>query len=194
MFQIKSNHLLHNRRKTLLLHVMPLNPRNVDATYQRMMNRMFTKRIGLNMEVYVYDMLVKSKESAHHETYLNETFDVLRRFNMKLKPNNCAFGVTLRRFFGFIVHQCRIELNIEKVQAVLMMESPKNLKQLQSLNHKVTASNSFCIPCHRQVPPLLWDLKEGHHVRVDGRLRESLHPIKEIPHNGATLVKTIQQW
>lgn len=84
--------------------VMSFGLKNVGATYQRMVNHMFASLLGKNMEVYVDDMLVKSIKSYHHESDLNETFQVLRKYQMKLNPSRCAFGVTSGKFLGFMVH------------------------------------------------------------------------------------------
>ena len=73
---------------------MPFGLKNVGATYQRLVNQMFNKQIGRNMEVYVDDMLVKSKEEESHLDNLKETFETLRQYNMKLNPTKCAFRVS----------------------------------------------------------------------------------------------------
>ena len=64
---------------------------------------MFNKQIGRNMEVYVDDMLEKSKEAKTHLDDLQETFDTLRRYRMKLNPTKCVFGVSSRKFLSFMV-------------------------------------------------------------------------------------------
>ena len=83
--------------------VMPFGLKNAGATYQRLVNKMFSKQIGRNMEVYVDDMLVKSKEELTHLDDLKETFATLRQYRMKLNPSKCAFGVTFGKFLGFMV-------------------------------------------------------------------------------------------
>ena len=82
---------------------MPFGLKNVRATYQRLVNKMFSKQIGRNMEVYVDDMLVKSKEELTHLDDLKETFATLRQYRMKLNPSKCAFGVASGKFLGFMV-------------------------------------------------------------------------------------------
>ena len=99
--------------------VMPFGLKNAGAMYQRLVNQMFKKQIGKNVEVYVNDMLVKSKEEEDHLDDLKETFNTLRQYNMKLNPSKCAFGVSLGKFLGFIVSQKGIEANPEKVRAIL---------------------------------------------------------------------------
>ena len=68
--------------------------KNVGATYQRLMKKMFAHQIGRNVQVYVNDMLVKSQREKDHLDDLKETFDTLRFYNMKLNLSKSAFGVT----------------------------------------------------------------------------------------------------
>ena len=94
-------------------HVMPFGLKNAGATYQRMVNRLFKNQIGKSMEVYVDDMLVKSKISSNHVHDLSEMFDVLCQYDMKLNPLKCFFGITLGKFLGFIISSRGIEANPE---------------------------------------------------------------------------------
>ena len=81
--------------------VMPFELKNAWATYQRLVNKMFNKQIGRNMEVYVDDLLIKSKEELAHLDDLRETFATLKQYQMKLNPSNCVFGVASGKFLGF---------------------------------------------------------------------------------------------
>ena len=123
--------------------VMPFGLKNAGATYQRLMNKMFTHQIGRNVQVYVDDMLVKSLHENDHLNDLQETFDTLRSYNMKLNPSKCVFGFTVGKFLGFMVSQRGIEVNSEKVRAILELEPPRMVKAVQSLNGKVVALNRF---------------------------------------------------
>ena len=71
--------------------VMPFGLKNARATYQRLVNQMFNKQIGRKVEVYINDMLVKSKEEEDHLDDLRETFNTLRQYNMKLNPSKCDY-------------------------------------------------------------------------------------------------------
>ena len=73
---------------------MPFGLKNAGATYQRLVNKIFSRQIGRNMEVYVDDMLVKSKEEDTHLDDLKETFATLRQYQMRLNPSKCTFGVS----------------------------------------------------------------------------------------------------
>ena len=99
--------------------VMPFRLKSAGAMYQRLMNKMFAHQIGRNVQVYVDDMLVKSVREDDHLSDLQETFDTLRMYNMKLNQSKCAFGVTVVKFLGFMLSQKGIEINPEKVQAIM---------------------------------------------------------------------------
>ena len=104
---------------------------------------MFCPQIGQNVEVYLDDMLVKSLDENKHLDNLQETFDMLRRYNMKLNPSKCVFEVTAGKFLGFLVSQRGIEVNPEKVQAIIELESLRTVKEVQSLNGKIVALSRF---------------------------------------------------
>ena len=74
---------------------------------------------------------------------LRETFDTLCSYNMKLNPSKYDFGVTVGKFLGFMVSQRRIEANSDKIQAIIEMAPPKNVKEEQSLNGKIATLNRF---------------------------------------------------
>ena len=65
---------------------MPFGLKNARATYQRLVNHMFFHQIGRNFEVYIDDMLMKSKDEANHLDDIKETFSTLRKYNTKLNP------------------------------------------------------------------------------------------------------------
>ena len=110
--------------------MIPFGLKNVGATYQRLFNHMFRPQIGRNVEVYMDDMLVKSLDEEKHLDNLQETFDTLRRYYMKLNPSKCVFGVSLGKFLRFMVSNRGIEANPDKIQAILDMEPPKNIKEV----------------------------------------------------------------
>ena len=122
---------------------------------------MFGEQIGSNVEVYVDDMLVKSKEEESHLDDLRETFNTLRQCNMKLNPSKCAFGVSSGKFLGFMVLQRGIEANPEKERAILKMSSPKTVKEVQSLTGKVAALNRFISKVTDKCLPFFKTLKKA---------------------------------
>ena len=114
--------------------------------------------MGRNVQVYVNDMLVKSQREEDHLDDLRETFNTLCSYNIKLNPDKCAFGVMVGKFLGFMVSQRGIETNLDKIQAIIEMAPPRNMKEVQSLNGKVAALNRFvsratnkCLPFFRML-------------------------------------------
>ena len=106
---------------TYCYQVMPFGLKNVGATYQRLVKRMFQKQIGASMEVYIDGMLVKSVKAKLHVDHLAESFQVLKDYKMKLNPTKCAFRVSTGKFLGFIVNSREIEANPDKIRAVFDM-------------------------------------------------------------------------
>ena len=84
--------------------VMSFGLKNVGATYQWLVNKVFANLIGKTMEVYIDDMLVKSLWKEDHIIDLRDMFILLRKYNMKLNPTKYAFGVGSGKFFGFMVN------------------------------------------------------------------------------------------
>ena len=123
--------------------VMPFRLKNAGATYHRLVNKMFNKQIGRNMEVYVDDMLIKSKEELAHLDDLRETFATLKQCQMKLNPSKCVLGVDSGKFLGFMVSQRGIEANPEKVKAIINMVSSRTVKEVQKLTSRIAALNRF---------------------------------------------------
>ena len=105
--------------------VMSFSLKNTGATYQRLMNKMFAHQIGRNVQIYVDDMLVKSRKEDDHLDDLRETFNTLCSYNMKLNLGKCAFRVMAGKFLRFIVSQRGIEVNLNKIQAIIKMAPQK---------------------------------------------------------------------
>ena len=83
--------------------VMPFGLKNAGATYQRLMNKVFANQIRGIMEVYVDDMVAKTMGDGNHCKDLWEIFFQIRKFNMYLILEKCAFGVRRGKFLGFLL-------------------------------------------------------------------------------------------
>ncbi|RVW95993.1 Transposon Ty3-I Gag-Pol polyprotein [Vitis vinifera] len=117
--------------------VMPFGLKNAGATYQRLMTKIFKPLIGHTVEVYIDDIVVKSKTREQHVLHLQEVFHLLRKYGMKLNPSKCAFGVSAGKFLGFMVSQRGIEVSPDQVKAVMETPPPRNKKELQRLTGKL---------------------------------------------------------
>ena len=106
--------------------VMPFGLKNVDATYQRLMTKIFKPLIGRTVEVYIDNIVVKSETQDEPVQHLEETFCPMRAYNMKLYPAKCAFGISAGKFLGFMVTQRRIEVNPNQIKIVLETPAPSS--------------------------------------------------------------------
>ena len=140
---------------------MPFGLKNARTMYQKLMNKMFTHQIGRNVQVYVDNMLVKSLREDDHLGDLQETFDTLRTYNMKLNLSKCAFGVTAGNFLGFMVSYRGIEVNPEKVRVIMELSPPKAVKEVQSINDKIAALNRFVSKATNKCLPFFCILKRS---------------------------------
>ena len=139
---------------------MPFGQKNAGATYQRLVNQMFNRQIDKNMEIYVDNMLIKSNEAKTHLEDLQETFNTLRRYRMKLNPTKCVFGVLSGKFFGSMVSRRGIKANPGKVRAILDMTSPRTVKKAQRLIGRVAALNKFISKATSKCLPFFKTLKQ----------------------------------
>jgi hypothetical protein len=106
---------------------MPFGLKNVGATYQRCMQACLKEQIGRNIEVYVDDIVIKSVKGDSLLDDLQETFANLDRYNIKLNPKKCSFGVPTGQLFGYLISERGIEGNPEKIQVIINMQPPKTL-------------------------------------------------------------------
>ncbi|KAK1696994.1 hypothetical protein QYE76_013691 [Lolium multiflorum] len=112
-------------------NVMTFGLKNAGATYQRCMQACLGEQIGRNIEVYIDDIMVKTKHAATLIDDLRETVDNLDRYKIKLNPKKCFFGVPGGQVLGYFISARGIEANPLKIKAILDMEPPKNLHQVQ---------------------------------------------------------------
>nr|GEV55386.1 reverse transcriptase domain-containing protein [Tanacetum cinerariifolium] len=104
---------------------MPFGLKNNGGTYQRLVDKAFQKQIGQNLEVYVDDLVIKSRTKKEVIRDAEETFKTLRKINMKLNPKKCAFGMRKCTFLGYKVDADRLRVSPDKVKAVIDLPSPK---------------------------------------------------------------------
>ncbi|KAF8096222.1 hypothetical protein N665_0315s0008 [Sinapis alba] len=130
---------------------------------------MFADKLGISMEVYIDDMLVKSLRASDHLQHLRTCFATLNEYGMKLNPAKCTSGVMLGEFLGYIVTQRGIEANPKQISAILDLPSPKSSKEVQRLTGQIAALNRFisrstdkCLPFYELLKgnkKFVWDDK-----------------------------------
>ena len=123
--------------------VMPFGLKNAGSTYQRMMTRMFEPLLGKNMEIYIDDMVVKSKRTSEHLEDLRAVFEILRSHKLRLNAAKCSFGVGSGKFLGYMVTHRGIEVNPDQIKAIINMQAPRNPREVQKLTGMTAALNRF---------------------------------------------------
>ncbi|XP_027155474.1 uncharacterized protein LOC113755765 [Coffea eugenioides] len=152
---------------TFCYRVMPFGLKNAGATYQRTMTTLFHDMIHREMEVYVDDIIIKSKRAEDHLVDLKKLFERLRKYNLKLNPAKCAFGAPAGKLLGFIVSKKGIEIDPAKIKAIRDMPVPKTQKDVKSFLGKINFIGRFigqltatCEPLFkllRKNVPLYWN-------------------------------------
>ena len=122
---------------------MSFDLKNVGAIYQWMMTRMFEPQLGKNIEIYIDDMVVKSKTESKNINDLGDIFKILRRHKLCLNASKCSFGIGPGKFLGYIVTHCGIEVNPDQVKAINNLQPPWNPEEVQKLTGMTVTLNRF---------------------------------------------------
>jgi hypothetical protein len=112
---------------------MSFELKNVGATYQRCIQFCFKGQIGCNLEVYVDDVIIKSRRSSNLIANLKETFNNLRLFNIKMDTKKCTFEVPWGKLLGYIITEQGIEENLNKISIIVEIGQVRNVKDVQRL-------------------------------------------------------------
>ena len=141
--------------------VMSFDLKNTRSTYQRMMIRMFQSQLGKNIEIYIDDMVVKSKMVSEHLGDLRAIFEILKKYKLHLNASKCSFGVGSGKFLGFMVIHRGIEINPDKIKAINNLRSPRNPKEVQKLTEMTAALNRFISRSTDRCRPFFLLIKNG---------------------------------
>nr|GFA25524.1 retrovirus-related Pol polyprotein from transposon 297 family [Tanacetum cinerariifolium] len=122
---------------------MSFGLKNARATYQRLADKAFKNQIGRNLDAYVDDVLIKRHTKQEILREVEETFQTLRRINMKLNPKKCTFGAEEGMFLGHVVNIKGIKACPEKAEAVINLQSPRTLKEIIMLRRIRSKTHSY---------------------------------------------------
>jgi hypothetical protein len=122
---------------------MSFGLKNAGTTYQRAIQACFKRLLNKNVEAYVDDVVVNTRNSDTLIVDLEQTFASLQEYLWKLNPNKCVFGVPSGKLLGFIISHRRIEANPEKISAITSMKAPTCIKDVQKLTGCMAALNKF---------------------------------------------------
>ena len=133
---------------------MTFGLKNAGATYQRCMQECLAGQIGRNIHVYIDDVVVKSTRQDDLLADLAETFANLRRYNIKLNPRKCTFGVPTGQLLGYVVSKRGIEANPTTIDTVARLGKPECLHDVQKLARRVVALSHFIPQLSEKATPL----------------------------------------
>ena len=122
---------------------MTFGLKNAGAIYQRAMNLIFHDLLGIILEVYIDDIVIKSAGLSHHLADLRLSLERMRQYGLKMNPLKCAFGVSTGKFLGFIINEKGIEIDLKRIEAMKKVQAPACKKDLQKFPGKVNYLRRF---------------------------------------------------
>ncbi|VFQ83189.1 unnamed protein product [Cuscuta campestris] len=141
-------------------------------------SKLFAPVLGKSMEAYIDDMIVKSKQATTHAEDLEGVFKIMEKYNLRLNPKKCTFGVQGGKFLGDMVSRRGIEPNPEKVRAILDMEAPRNVKEVQRLTGKLAALSRFLSKVADRTAPFFRAVKKSRGFVWTKECQQSFESLK----------------
>jgi hypothetical protein len=152
------------------------------------MQHVFGGHIEPIIEAYVDDIVVKTKRVSNLVSDLDVAFKCLKAKNINLNPEKCVFGVPRGMLLGFIVSECGIEANPEKIAAITKMGPIRDLKGIQRVTGCLTALSRFISRLGEKALPLYRLLKKSEHFSWTLEAEEALTKLKAMLSNSPILV------
>jgi hypothetical protein len=122
---------------------MPKGPKNAGCTFSKRIAIVLHPQLQRNILAYVDDIVVKSIQTKHHISDLSESFANLKAANLRLNLEKCVFGIHKGKLLGCLVSTKGIEANPDKSKALVEMQDPVSVKDVQKLTGRVAALNRF---------------------------------------------------
>jgi len=116
---------------------IPFGLMNAGATFQRAMDIAFADEIGKFIVIYLVDITVYCKIDEEHLLHLRRVFEKCRRFGISLNPNKIAFGLEEGKLLGHIISKEGIKIDPKRIEAILKINHPRNIKELQSFINRI---------------------------------------------------------
>ena len=170
---------------------MSFGLKNTGATYQQAMVALFHDMMHQEIEVYVDDMISKSKTKEEHLINLRKLFERLRKYQLRLNPAKCTFEVKSGKLLGFIVSQKGIEVDPEKVKAILEMPKPCTKKKVWGFLGRLNYITRFISQLTATCKPLFKLLRKDQSVRWNGDCQEVFGKIKQCLMNPLVLMPPV---
>jgi bifunctional DNA-binding transcriptional regulator/antitoxin component of YhaV-PrlF toxin-antitoxin module len=134
---------------------MTFGLKNAGATYQRAMNLIFHNLLGVLMEAYIDDMVVKSVGFKEHMTDRKLSLERMKKYGLQMNPLKCAFGITSGRFLEFIVYEHGIQIELKKIESIRRIGELVCKKDVQKLLGKINNLRHFISNLTGRVESLL---------------------------------------
>ncbi|PKI75824.1 hypothetical protein CRG98_003739 [Punica granatum] len=163
---------------TFCYKVMPFSLKNAGATYQRAMVTLFHDMMHKEIEVYVDDMIAKSKEGEDHLVNLKRLFDRLRKYKLRLNPAKCTFGVKSGKLLGFVVIEKGIEVDPDKVKAIMELPPPSTVCEVRSFLGRLNYIARFIANLTDKCQPLFRLLRKNAAVEWDDECQKAFDTVK----------------
>ena len=163
---------------TYCYKVMSFGLKNASVAYQRVATTLLHDLIHKEVEVYVDGMIVKSKDSEGHMLALQKFFERIQIYKLRLNPKKCTFRVTSGKLLGFIVSQRGIEVDPEKIKAIVQMKPPRTEKEIQGFLGRIQYISRFIAPLTMTCEPIFRLLKKEVPTVWNEQCQEAFEKIK----------------
>jgi hypothetical protein len=164
---------------TYAYKTMSFGLKNAGATYQCAIQMCFADQLHRNVEAYMDDVVIKTRNPEDLIIELEETFNSLRRFRWKLNPTKCVFRVPSGKLLGFIVNNRGIEANPVKISAITDMEAPATIKDVQKLTGCMAALNRFISYLRERGLPFFKLLKRQDKFQWTEEAEQAMQDLKQ---------------
>jgi len=158
---------------------MSFRLKNARATYQRAMVTLFHDMMHKEIEVYVDDMIAKSASEEEYLVNLKKLFERLRKYKLRLNPSKYTFGVRSRKLLGFIVSQRGIEVDPDKVRAILEMPHPCMEKEVRGFLGRLNYIARFIFQLTSTCEPIFKLLRKNQAVKWNEDCEIAFDKIKQ---------------
>ncbi|XP_039158491.1 uncharacterized protein K02A2.6-like [Eucalyptus grandis] len=128
---------------------------------------LFHDMMHKEIEVYVDDMIAKSRQGEDHVGVLQKLFKRLRKFKLRLNPTKCVFGTRLGKLLGFMVSNKGIEIDPSKVKAICDLRAPITTKEVRSLMGRLNYVARFIYQLFETSKPFFKLLKKNAKIEWD---------------------------
>ncbi|RDY10067.1 Retrovirus-related Pol polyprotein from transposon 17.6, partial [Mucuna pruriens] len=172
---------------------MPFGLKNAGATYQRAMISLFHDMMHKELEVYVDDMIAKSRTPKQHVEDLQRLFNILRKFKLRLNSAKCAFGVNVGKLLGFVVNEQGIEVDLDKIKAIREMPAPKTESEIRGFLGCLNYIACFISKLTATCAPILKLLKKNQRKEWNPDCQKAFEEIKRYLKKPLVLVPAVPE-